>query len=155
MVQKIKAAKAVTKNLLVVARTDAKAVYGLNDAIDRANSYTDAGADIIFPEALESKEEFQEFALHVKAPLLANMTEFGKTPYISLEEFKDLGYKIVIFPVSGLRAANYAIKNTYLYIKEHGTQKGILDKMQTRQELYEIIKYHEYESFDEMISSKQ
>jgi methylisocitrate lyase len=155
MVQKIKAAKAVTKNLLVVARTDAKAVYGLNDAIDRANSYIDAGADIIFPEALESIEEFKEFALHVKAPLLANMTEFGKTPYISLEEFKDLGYKIVIYPVSGLRAANYAIKKTFLYIKEHGTQEGILDKMQTRHELYEIIKYHEYDSFDEMISIKQ
>jgi len=154
MVQKIKAAKKVANNLLIVARTDAKAVNGLKDAIDRANIYVEAGADIIFPEALETKEEFKEFALHVKVPLLANMTEFGKTPYISLQEFKDLGYKIVIYPVSGLRAANYAIRKTFEYIKKNGTQKGILDQMQTRQELYELIKYHEYEAFDKSIFEK-
>ncbi|WP_291494504.1 methylisocitrate lyase [Desulfurella sp.] len=155
MVQKIRAAKKVAKNLLIVARTDAKAVNGLKDAIDRANSYVEAGADIVFPEALETKEEFKEVALNVKAPLLANMTEFGKTPYITLEEFRDLGYKIVIYPVSALRAANYAIKKTFEYIKEHGTQKGILDQMQTRQELYELIKYSEYEDFDKAIFEKK
>ncbi|OSS42045.1 Methylisocitrate lyase [Desulfurella amilsii] len=155
MVQKIKAAKKVAKDLLIVARTDAKAVNGLKDAIDRANNYIEAGADIIFPEALETKEEFREFALNVKVPLLANMTEFGKTPYISLEEFRDLGYKIVIFPVSALRAANYAIKKTFEYIKQNGTQKGILNQMQTRQELYELIKYSEYEDFDKTIFGKQ
>jgi methylisocitrate lyase len=154
MVQKIKAAKKVAKDLLIVARTDAKAVNGLKDAIDRANHYIEAGADIIFPEALETKEEFREFALNVKSPLLANMTEFGKTPYISLEEFRDLGYKIVIFPVSALRAANYAIKKTFEYIKQNGTQKGILNQMQTRQELYELIKYNEYEDFDKAIFEK-
>ncbi|PMP88222.1 MAG: methylisocitrate lyase [Desulfurella sp.] len=155
MVQKIQAAKKVAKDLLIVARTDAKAVEGLKNAIDRANSYVEAGADIIFPEALETKEEFKEVALNVKAPLLANMTEFGKTPYITLEEFRDLGYKIVIYPVSALRAANYAIKKTFEYIKEHGTQKGILDQMQTRQELYELIKYSEYEDFDKAIFEKK
>ncbi|MGC8791066.1 MAG: methylisocitrate lyase [Desulfurella sp.] len=155
MVQKIQAAKKVAKDLLIVARTDAKAVEGLKNAIDRANSYVEAGADIIFPEALETKEEFKEVALNVKAPLLANMTEFGKTPYITLEEFRDLGYKIVIYPVSALRAANYAIKKTFEYIKKHGTQKGILDQMQTRQELYELIKYSEYENFDKAIFEKK
>ncbi|AHF97590.1 methylisocitrate lyase [Desulfurella acetivorans A63] len=155
MVQKIQAAKKVAKDLLIVARTDSKAVNGLKDAIDRANSYVEAGADIIFPEALETKEEFKEVALNVKAPLLANMTEFGKTPYITLEEFRDLGYKIVIYPVSALRAANYAIKKTFEYIKKHGTQKGILDQMQTRQELYELIKYSEYENFDKAIFEKK
>ncbi len=152
MVQKIKAAKSVAKNLLIVARTDARSVNGLDDAIYRANLYAQSGADIIFPEALESKEEFREFAKHIDVPLLANMTEFGKTPYITLDEFKDLGYKIVIFPVSALRAANMAIKEVFEYIKEHGTQQGFLDKMQTRQQLYELIKYAEYEKFDDKIA---
>jgi methylisocitrate lyase len=148
MVEKIKAAKKSAKDLLVVARTDARSVYGLEEAIFRAKLYEKAGADIIFPEALESKDEFLAFSKAINAPLLANMTEFGKTPYISIDEFKELGYKIVIFPVSALRIANKAVKEAFEFIKKFGSQKNLLDKMQDRQELYKLIKYFEYEAFD-------
>jgi methylisocitrate lyase len=148
MVEKIKAAKKSAKDLLVVARTDARSVCGLEEAIFRAKLYEKAGADIIFPEALESKDEFLAFSKAINAPLLANMTEFGKTPYISIDEFKELGYKIVIFPVSALRIANKAVKEAFEFIKKFGSQKNLLDKMQDRQELYKLIKYFEYEAFD-------
>jgi methylisocitrate lyase len=155
MVKKIIAAtEARRKDLVIIARTDARGVEGLEAAIERANMYVEAGADVIFPEALTSLEEFKEFAKRVKAPLLANMTEFGKTPYITVEEFKEAGYKIVIFPVTTFRIAMGAIREALKILKEKGTQKDLLDKMMTRQEFYELIGYYQYEEKDNEIASK-
>jgi methylisocitrate lyase len=153
MVQKIVAARKANDKIVIVARTDAKAVEGMEKAIERAKAYIDAGADVIFPEALSTPEEFQEFAKVTKnVPLLANMTEFGKTPYYTAEQFQQWGYKIVIYPVTSLRVAAKAIQRTYQIIQETGTQKGSLGDMQTRKELYELIKYDDYESLDENIA---
>lgn len=152
MAQKIAAARERRENLLIVARTDAKAVSGIGDAIERSKLYVKAGADIIFPEALESEEEFKTFSREIDAPLLANMTEFGKTPYISAQKFKQLGYKIVIFPVTTLRVANKAIEEALQLIMEKETQKSMLDKMQTRKELYETLRYYDYEDLDKKIA---
>ncbi len=155
MAQKIIAAKKSSKNLLIIARTDAKAVNGIEDAIERAVLYVKAGADVIFPEALETEEEFKKFAKELNVPLLANMTEFGKTPFINLEQFQDWGYKFVIYPVTALRIANKAIKDAFEHIKRYGTQKDITYKMQTRKELYETIKYYDYENFDKNIAKNK
>jgi methylisocitrate lyase len=154
MAQKIKAAVRARKNALIIARTDARGVTGLNDAIERAKIYIEAGADIIFPEALESKEEFREFAKKVNAPLLANMTEFGKTPLIAAKEFKEMGYKYVIFPVTIFRVAAKAIENALRVLLNEGTQANLIENMMTRKELYEIINYHFYEQFDKEILSE-
>ena len=155
MVKKIIAAvDARRRGILILARTDARGVEGLESAIERANMYVEAGADIVFPEALTSLDEFREFASKVKAPLLANMTEFGKTPYITVDEFRDAGYKIVIFPVTSFRISMGAIREAFKVILSEGTQKGILDRMMTRSEFYELIGYGEYESRDSMIAEK-
>lgn len=144
MVEKIRAACGARrdKNFLVIARTDARGVNGFNAAIERATMYAEAGADIIFPEALESKEEFREFAKRVNAPSMANMTEFGKTPYITTREFEAMGYSIVIFPMTGFRVAMKAMEDALLELKKQGTQKGLLKRMQTREELYKLIGYN-------------
>ncbi|BFH72291.1 methylisocitrate lyase [Sulfurisphaera javensis] len=152
MVVKIKAALKARKDMLIIARTDARAINGLQDAIERAKMYLEAGADIIFPEALESKEEFATFAKEVKAPLLANMTEFGKTPYITANEFKEMGYKYVIFPVTIFRVAAKAMKDALEVLLKEGTQKPLLDKMMTRKEQYEIINYYYYENLDKQLA---
>jgi methylisocitrate lyase len=152
MAKKIRAAAEARRHVLIVARTDARSVEGLEAAIERAKLYLEAGADIIFPEALESEEEFAEFARHVKAPLLANMTEFGRTPYITVKRFEELGYKIVIFPVTLFRVAMAAMREALKVIKEYGTQKPILDRMMTRKEFYELIGYYEYEERDRRIA---
>ncbi len=154
MAKKIRAAVEARRHILVIARTDARGVEGLEAAIERAQLYLEAGADIIFPEALESEEEFAEFARRVKAPLLANMTEFGRTPYITVKRFEELGYKIVIFPVTLFRVAMGAMREALKVLKEHGTQKPLLDKMMTRQEFYELIGYYEYEKRDTEIARK-
>lgn len=155
MVKKIIAAvEARRKGTVIIARTDARGVEGFEAAVERANMYVEAGADVIFPEALTSLEEFREFARRVKAPLLANMTEFGKTPYITVEEFKEAGYKIVIFPVTTFRVAMGAIREALKVLKEEGTQKSLLDKMMTRKEFYELIGYSEYESRDTEIAGR-
>ena len=155
MVRKIIAAvEARRRETIIIARTDARGVEGLEAAIERAKMYVEAGADVIFPEALESLEEFKEFAKHVKAPLLANMTEFGKTPYITVEEFKEAGYKIVIFPVTTFRASMKASKEVLEEVKRRGTQRHILDKLMTRREFYELIGYDEYEERDKAIDEK-
>lgn len=146
MVLKIRSAKNVKKDLLICARTDANAVYGLDNAIDRAKSYVEAGADIIFPEALKTEHEFKTFARSVDAPLLANMTEFGKTPYYSVEQFKNWGYKIVIFPVTSLRISAHAVEKLYAELIAKGTQKDVIDRMQERKDLYKIIEYDKYET---------
>lgn len=140
---KIKAACSARKDkdFFIIARTDARAVEGMDAAIKRANIYIEAGADCIFPEALESKEEFALFSRSVQAPLLANMTEFGKSPYLSSTEFRDLGYSIVIFPMTAFRIAMKAMDEALEEIRKEGTQKGMLDRMQTREELYKLLRY--------------
>lgn len=147
MVGKIKAATSARTNpdFIIIARTDAKGVEGLKGTIERAKRYRDAGADVIFPEALETPEEFSRFSKAIPdVPLLANMTDFGKTPYLSVEEFKQLGYKIVIFPVSTMRIAMKAVEEFLQELKMKGTQKGALQKMQTRKELYDLIEYSQF-----------
>ncbi|MCA9244283.1 MAG: methylisocitrate lyase [Phycisphaerales bacterium] len=128
-------------DFMIIARTDARGVTGYDDAVARAKAYLKAGADAIFPEALADRDEFARFARDVRAPLLANMTEFGKTPYLSVDEFAELGYKMVIFPVTLQRVAMKAIESALAELRRHGTQQGILDRMQTRQELYDLLGY--------------
>jgi methylisocitrate lyase len=155
MVKKILAAvEARRKETVIIARTDARGVEGFDAAVERAKMYLEAGADVIFPEALTSLDEFREFARRVKAPLLANMTEFGKTPYISVDEFREAGFKIVIFPVTTFRVAMGAIREALAVLKREGTQKNLLDRMMTRKEFYELIGYYEYEKRDGEIASR-
>ncbi|MED2255799.1 methylisocitrate lyase [Brevibacillus parabrevis] len=152
MAQKISVMKEVAPTLLIVARTDARSVEGLEAAIARAVAYVEAGADAVFPEALESEAEFRLFAEKIKVPLLANMTEFGKTPYYSAQQFAEMGYQMVIYPVTSLRAAAKAYERIFSLIKTHGTQKAALSDMQTRSELYEAISYYRYEELDNRIA---
>ena len=155
MVYKIRAAREVRRNLLIIARTDARAVEGLRKAIERAQMYAEAGADIIFPEALISSEEFKLFRREIHIPLLANMTEFGRTPYTTVKEFSEMGYNIVIFPVTALRMALTAIEDTYRELSKKGTQRDLLPQMMTREELYRLIHYYDYEEFDKELSGKK
>lgn len=152
MIQKIQVIKEVAPSLIVIARTDAAAVEGIDRAIDRANKYIKAGADAIFPEALTVKEEFLHVKNKVNAPLLANMTEFGKTPYYRHKEFESFGYSMVIYPVTSLRTAAKAVEDVFLEIYHTGTQKGCLNKMQTRKELYDTISYFDFENLDSKIA---
>ncbi len=135
-------------NLVLIARTDARGVTSLEDAIERAKRYLDAGADWIFPEALTSQEEFARFACEIDAPLMANMTEFGKSPLLTLQELADLGYSAVLYPVTLLRVAMKAMQCALDVIADEGTQRSILDLMQTREELYELLDYRGYEERD-------
>jgi methylisocitrate lyase len=150
MCAKLRAAVAAKSDpqLVIVARTDARGVTGLNDAIDRAQQYLDAGADWIFPEALESKEEFARFAQAIEAPKVANMTEFGKSPLLTLEELAELGYAAVLYPVTLLRVAIKAGEAALNLIAADGTQQDILDLMQTRDELYDLLDYRYFEERD-------
>lgn len=152
MVQKIRTIKEMSPTLFIIARTDAKSVEGMAAAIDRANQYLAAGADGIFPEALESEEEFQLFRREVAGPLLANMTEFGKTPYFTAEQFAGWGFQMVIYPVTSLRVAAKAYEQVFAEISRTGTQIGSLDRMQTRKELYDTIRYYDYEDLDKRIA---
>lgn len=152
MAQKVRVIKEVAPTLVVVARTDAKAVEGLEAAIERAKIYVAAGADVIFPEALQSEEEFRRFAEEINVPLLANMTEFGKTPYFTAKQFQDMGFQMVIYPVTSLRVAAKAYERIFTLIKETGSQKDGLGDMQTRKELYETISLHAFEELDENIA---
>jgi methylisocitrate lyase len=143
MVGKIKAAVRARRDqdFLIIARTDARAVEDFDSAVERARRYVEAGADGIFPEALQSNDEFKAFAREMKAPLLANMTEFGKSPLISFQELSDLGYRMVIFPMSAFRVSMKASEEFLRDLKKRETQSGWLDKMQTRKELYELLDY--------------
>ncbi len=152
MVQKIKTIKQVAPSIIIVARTDARAVEGLDEAIARTKAYIAAGADAIFPEALQDQEEFKRFAAEIDVPLLANMTEFGKTPYYTAEEFEAMGYSMVIYPVTSMRVAAKAYERVFGLIKEQGTQKEALDDMQPRSELYDTISYDDFEALDSTIS---
>ena len=143
MNEKIAAAAAAKrdKDFLLIARTDARAVESFAKAVERAQSYLAAGADAIFPEALQNEQEFRDFAKEVKAPLLANMTEFGKSPLLSLKELSDLGYRMVIYPQTAFRVSMFAAGQMLRDLKKTGTQESWLDRMQTRQELYDLLDY--------------
>lgn len=149
-VQRIRAAVRARRDpdFVVCARTDARAVTGFADAVERARACLDAGADLIFPEALESEGEFAAFASQVRAPLLANMTEFGKTPLISAARFAELGYAAVIFPMTGFRLALRALRDGYAALLADGTQENLLPRMETRAQLYDLLRYPEYERLD-------
>jgi methylisocitrate lyase len=151
MASKIAAAARARRHLFVIARTGAAASEGMDGAVARARLYLQAGADAIFPEALTSAEMFRDFAERVKAPLLANMTEFGRTPFFTASEFEQMGYKMVIWPVSSLRVANKAQAELYAAIRRDGSTERMIERMQTRAELYAAIGYHEYEALDASI----
>ncbi|MAS52142.1 MAG: methylisocitrate lyase [Flavobacteriales bacterium] len=150
MCEKIQAACSARKdeNFLIIARTDARSAEDFDKAVSRAKAYVQAGADLIFPEALQTEKEFKQFAKEINVPLLANMTEFGVSPLLSAKELFAIGYKIVIFPVSALRVTMKNTQNLYQEIKKEGAQKSFLDKMQTRQELYDLIDYDAYAKLD-------
>ncbi len=154
MVKKIKAAtagKIQDQQFVIIARTDARASEGLDASIDRAKAYVDAGAEVIFPEALQNEKEFERFRQAVPVPLLANMTEFGKSPLLSYAQLQNLGFNIVIYPVTGLRLSMKAMELGFKHIMEKGTQVDILDRMQHRQELYDLVRYEDYNKFDQSI----
>jgi len=152
MAAKIAAAAKARRHLYIVARTDAAASEGIDKAVERAKLYLQAGADAIFPEALTDAGMFREFARRMPGvPLLANMTEFGRTPFFTAAEFESMGYKMVIWPVSSLRVAARAQETFYTTLKRDGGTQNMLDSMQTRAELYRTIGYEDYEALDESI----
>jgi methylisocitrate lyase len=157
MARKIRAAVRAKsdKDFYLIARTDARGVEGLDHAIDRAKRYLDAGADAIFPESLQHLDEFAKFAEAVKAPLLANMTEFGKTPLIPAADFAAMGYAMVIFPMTAFRVMMRAAEELYRELKSAGTQSAFINRMQTRKELYELIRYSDYEDLDRRLAEEE
>ncbi len=155
MVRKVKAAhfgKAADSNFIIIARTDARASEGLDKAIERAKAYVDSGADMIFPEALQDESEFEKFRKAVSVPLLANMTEFGKSKLLSHKQLSDLGYNMVIYPVTTMRLALKAVREGLDSIMKEGDQNSRLKDMLTRQELYEILKYDDYKKLDDKVA---
>src|SRR5581483_7151706 len=150
MAAKLRAAVAARRDpdFVLIARTDARGVNGFADAVQRALLYRDAGADVIFPEALETAAEFAAFAKAVPGPLLANMTEFGKSPLLDAGQLADLGYRLILYPVTTLRVALKAAEAVLTQIKATGTQRGSLDAMLTRAELYDLLGYTGYEQRD-------
>jgi methylisocitrate lyase len=151
MAAKLRAADAARRDpdFLLIARTDARGVTGFADAVERALLYRAAGADAVFPEALESAEEFAAFAREVPGPLLANMTEFGKSPLLDFRHLADLGYRLVLYPVSALRVAVKAVEAFLTDLKQHGHQRDALAHMLTRAELYDLLGYTGYEERDQ------
>lgn len=147
MVDRIKAAvdARYDDSFVIMARTDALAVEGLDAAIDRSSAFIEAGADMIFAEAVTELDQYQSFVSSLGVPILANITEFGATPLFSLEELRQAGVSLALYPLSAFRAMNKAAENTYRTILEVGHAKGIVDSMQTRSELYEYLNYHEFE----------
>jgi methylisocitrate lyase len=150
MAAKIRAAVAAKcdPDFVIIARTDARGVTNFNDAVKRAKLYLDAGADAIFPEAMQSAKEFGRFAEKVKCPLLANMTEFGKSPNLGVEELGEMGYRMILFPLTAFRVAMKAVEDTLRDLFEHGTQAASIPKMMTRAELYDLLGYTGYEERD-------
>ena len=153
MVKKIRAAvdARVDKNFLIIARTDANAVEGLDKTIARCKAYVDAGADMIFPEAMKDEKEFERMRKELKCYLLANMTEFGKSKLLTKEELENLGYNLVIYPVTTQRLAMKNVEDGLRQIFEEGHQNNVIDKMQTRKRLYEVVDYEKYGEFDQSI----
>ena len=140
---------------VIMARTDAHAVEGQQAAVDRALKYVEAGADMIFAEALATLEEYKQFTKSVKVPVLANITEFGKTPLFTTQELGDAGVQLALYPLSAFRAMSKAAERVYGELRKQGTQKGVLDTMQTRTELYDVLGYMDYEKkLDELFKKK-
>src|SRR2546423_7679223 len=154
MCDRIKAAvDARSDQFVVMARTDALASEGLERAVDRARAYVEAGADMIFPEAITELAMYKQFAAAVKVPILANITEFGKTPLFTVDELRSAKVAMVLYPLTAFRAMNKAALNVYQGVRKEGTQKHLLDAMQSREELYEFLNYHDYEKkLDELFS---
>ena len=155
MVDRIKAAVdgRTDTNFVIMARTDAHAVEGQQAALDRAASYVAAGADMIFAEALTTVEEYKQFTSAIDAPVLANLTEFGKTPLFTMKEMADAGVRLTLYPLSAFRAMSAAAENVYKVLRNDGTQESIIDSMQTRDELYDVLGYHTYEEkLDELFA---
>ncbi|WP_078312189.1 MULTISPECIES: methylisocitrate lyase [unclassified Mycobacterium] len=150
MVRRLRAAVSARRdpNFVICARTDAAGIEGLPAAIDRAKAYADAGADLIFTEALSDIGEFEKFRAAVNVPLLANMTEFGKSELVTADQLRDVGYNVVIYPVTTLRLAMFAVEQGLREIDSAGTQSGLLNQMQHRSRLYELLRYSEYNQFD-------
>jgi methylisocitrate lyase len=157
MVDRVKACvdARVDDNFVIMARTDALAVEGMESAIERAIACVDAGADMIFPEAMITLEQYKEFVAAVKVPVLANITEFGATPLFSKEELASVGVDLVLYPLSAFRAMNKAALNVYQHLLNDGHQRDVVDTMQTRNELYEFLNYHEYEDKLDALFSKK
>jgi len=155
MVDRIKAAvdARIDEQFVIMARTDALAVEGLEAAIDRATACVAAGADMIFPEAVTDLSTYKKFVEAVKVPVLANITEFGSTPLFTIKELDSVGVSLVLYPLSAFRAMNKAALTVYLAVRKDGSQKQVIDMMQTREELYDFLGYHSYESkLDELFS---
>jgi len=154
MVKKIKTSikSKIDKNFLVIARTDANTVEGIEKTIERVKAYQDAGADIIFPEAMKNEKEFELIRKNSKVDLLANMTEFGKTKILSFQELENLGYQIVIYPVTTQRLAMKSVEDGLRVIMRDGHQNNIIDKMQTRKRLYELVEYEKYNTTERKIT---
>jgi methylisocitrate lyase len=138
-----------------MARTDAHAVEGQQAALDRSAAYVEAGADMVFAEALTTLDEYRQFTSVIEVPVLANLTEFGKTPLFTTDELAGVGVSLVLYPLSAFRAMSRAAEDVYRTLRQEGTQKGALDKMQTRMELYDVLGYHEYEEkLDQLFAAK-
>ncbi len=155
MVNRIKAAVdgRTDTNFVIMARTDAHAVEGQQGALDRAASYVAAGADMIFAEALTTVEEYKQFTAAIDAPVLANLTEFGKTPLFTTKAMADAGVRLTLYPLSAFRAMSAAAENVYKVLRNDGTQESVVDAMQTRDELYDVLGYHVYEEkLDELFA---
>jgi methylisocitrate lyase len=150
MVKRLRAAVTARRdpNFVICARTDAAAIEGVPAAIERAKAYADAGADLIFTEALATPADFEQFRTAVDTPLLANMTEFGKSELLTARQLSDIGYNVVIYPVTTLRLAMHAVEAGLREIDSAGTQSGLLDRMQHRSRLYELLRYADYNQFD-------
>lgn len=150
MQAKIRAAAAARRDsqFVIIARTDARGVTGLDDALERAAAYVAAGADALFPEALQSRDEFAAFGERFEVPLLANMTEFGMSPLLSVRELGELGYSAVLFPVTLFRVAMKSVEQSLAELAAEGTQQGLLPDMQTRAELYDLLDYEDYDRRD-------
>ena len=157
MADRIKAAcdAKTYKDFVVMARTDALANEGLDRAIERAVAYTEAGADMIFPEAMTELSMYRKFVDAVKVPVLANITEFGSTPYFTVEELRSAGVAIALYPLSAFRAMNKAALKVYEGVRRDGTQKNVVDTMQTRMELYDFLGYHEFEKKLDQLFAKE
>jgi len=141
---------------VVMARTDAHAVEGQQAAIERAANYVEAGADMIFAEALTTLDEYRQFTRAIGVPVLANITEFGRTPLFTVAELRDAGLRLVLYPLSAFRAMSLAAAGTYEAIRRDGSQRAVVDRMQTRTELYEVLGYHEYErKLDELFKGSR
>lgn len=157
MVDRIKAATDGRSDdkFTIMARTDAHAVEGQQAALDRAAAYVEAGADMIFAEALTTLDEYQQFTSVINVPVLANLTEFGKTPLFTTEELAGVGVRLALYPLSGFRAMAKAAEDVYSTLRNDGSQRAVIDKMQTRMELYEVLGYHEYEEkLDQLFEEK-